>query len=267
MVCSFMKKAVAGAVLGVAALWMVSGTPAYNYMKTAWHAKWDCVQKNVPVDFQIADLRRQINDLESAMKSQIQNVAREEQQVRDLKTSLDRNQLALLETGKKLVAMRGSVEGKDVKLTGDGANNAATLRDLALGMDHYTILEQTAATQQTTLAKREEALTHAKEQLGGLKSKKSGLLSRLELIETQHRATTAANQGTQPGIDTSALTQIEGQVKELERRIKLQAREAELAQQFLADPATTAPAVDQRDIIGEIDAKFGKTSAKGDKSL
>lgn len=267
MVCSFFKKAVVGAALGVGTLWLISGTPAYNYVKTAWNYKWDCVQKTIPVEFQIKDLQRQVADLEHAMKGQIQNVAREERQIDELKKNLATNQVTLRDSGKKILALRETVPAENVQLTSDGANRAAVVRDLKSRVDRYNIVEQTVATQTSTLAKREEALGRAKEQLEGLKGKKAELISRLELIATQNRANQAAAQGTQPGIDTSALTQIEKQVKELEQQVSLQARENELTQQYLGEPEAAPAADDTGDVLNAIDAKFGKGAKSDDKSL
>lgn len=268
MVCSFMKKAVAGAALGVAALWLVSGTPAYNYVRTLWQCNLDSIKDSVPVDLRIADLKAQIAEMETLMHSQIQNVAREEQDVKDLKGSLERNKLALNENSKKIIALRGAVPAADVQLTSGGAPRDQVLRDLKNRLGQYGVLERTVATQETTLSNREQALARAKDQLAGLKDKKQEMISRLDLIATQHRANQAAHQGTQAGIDTSALTQIEKQVGELEKQIQLESRTIELSQQYLGAPeaTTAAPAPDNSDVLGEIDAKFGK-SKTDDKSL
>lgn len=267
MVCSFMKKAAAGAALGVASLWLVSSTPAYNYVRTLWQCKMDYIKDNVPVDLRIADLKAQISEMETLMHSQIQTVAREEQEVKDLKSSLERNRLAMADNGKRIIALRSAVPAADVQLTSGGAPRDQVLRDLKNRMSQFVVLERTVATQETTLSNREQALTRAKEQLAGLKDKKQEMISRLDLIATQHRANQAAHQGTQAGIDTSALTQIEKQVGELEKQIQLESRTIELSQQYLGVPeAAPAPAQDDSDVLGEIDAKFGK-SKTDDKSL
>lgn len=268
MVCSFMKKAVAGAALGVAALWLVSGTPAYNYVKTLARCKMDCIQSNIPVDLQIANLKRQISELESSMQGQIQEVARGEQDVKDLKASLGHNKVALLDAGKRIVALRESIPAADVQLTSDGPSRDQVLHDLKTRMVRYNTLERTVASEETTLTNKEQALARAKDQLSGLKDKKQELLSRLDLMATQVRANQAAQQGTQAGIDTSALTDIEKQVNDLEKKIQLESRTIELSQQYLGTPESAAVATpESTDVLNEIDSKFGKAPATEDKSL
>lgn len=271
MVCSLVKKAVAGAALGVAALWVVSGTPAYNYVKTLAQCKVDRIKSNVPVDLQIAALKSQISEMESLMHGQIQSVAREEQEVKDLKSSLSRNRLSMVDAGKKIVALRETIPAVDVQLTSDAADRDQVLRDLKNRMGQFGVLERTVATQETTLANREQALTRAKDQLAGLKDKKQELISRLDLVATQFRANQAAQQGTQAGIDTSALTQIEKQVGELEKKIQLESRTIELSHQYLGEPESSVePASVRSDnsVLDEIDAKFSLSddAAKGDKA-
>lgn len=268
MVCSLMKKAVAGAALGVAALWLVSGTPAYNYVRTVWQSKMNCIKQSIPVDMQVASLKQQLVELETLMHSQIQNVARGEQEVKDLNVSLARNKVALLESGKKIVALRETIPAADVQLTSSGAPRDQVLRDLKSRMSQHSVLESTVNSQESTLAKTDQALTNAKAQLSGLKGKKQELISRLDAIAAQARANQAAQQGALPGLDTSALTEIEKQVNDLEKQIKLESRTIELSQQYLGVPeAAPTSTPESSDVLGEIDAKFGKAPKAEDKSL
>ena len=84
MVCSMVKKAVLGAALGAGALYLVFGTSAPSYVRTAFCKVRHNAKDAVPVQFEIDRAREEIADLEPAIKDNIETLARAEVEVEHL---------------------------------------------------------------------------------------------------------------------------------------------------------------------------------------
>jgi len=84
MVCSMVKKGIVGAALGAGALFLVFGTHAPSYMKTAYHTVRRDVKNAVPLPFDIDRARDLIASLEPAIKDDIEQLARAEVDVEHL---------------------------------------------------------------------------------------------------------------------------------------------------------------------------------------
>src|SRR6516225_3783781 len=88
MVCSMVKKGLIGAALGAGALFLVFGTHAPSYMKTAFHKVRHDVKNAVPMPFDIDRARQEIASLEPAIKDSIEKLARSEVEAEHLNTEI-----------------------------------------------------------------------------------------------------------------------------------------------------------------------------------
>ena len=86
MVCSMVKKAVLGAALSAGALYLVFGTSAPSYVRTAFYQVRHNAKDAVPVQFEIDRARGEIANLEPAIKDNIETLARAEVDVEHLDT-------------------------------------------------------------------------------------------------------------------------------------------------------------------------------------
>src|SRR6516162_11439972 len=88
MVCSMVKKALIGAALGAGTLFLVFGTHAPSYMKTAYKQVRRDVKDAVPLPFDIERAREEIASLEPAIRENIEKLARAEVDVEGLETDI-----------------------------------------------------------------------------------------------------------------------------------------------------------------------------------
>src|SRR6202007_2020260 len=72
MVCSMVKKGLLGAALGAGALYLVFGTSAPSYVKTASHKVRKNARNAVAIQFEIDRARGEIANLEPAIKDNIE---------------------------------------------------------------------------------------------------------------------------------------------------------------------------------------------------
>ena len=68
MVCSMVKKGLLGAALAAGALYLVFGTSAPSYVRTAFHKVRHNAKDAVPVQFEIDRARDEIAALEPAIQ-------------------------------------------------------------------------------------------------------------------------------------------------------------------------------------------------------
>jgi len=275
MVCSMVKKAVLGAALSAGALYMVFGTSAPSYVRTAFCNMRHNVKDKIPVQFDIDRARGEIANLEPAMKDNIEVLARAEVDVEHL----DREIVAVqgnLDTEKKaMLALRESLETGDFRLAGHGhvKYTADEVKgELARRLDHYRNVTRILEEKEATLKARQKAVVAARKQLTEMAATKQALLTKLEGIEAQLKMIEATKASNEFDFDGSALARAKQSVSDLEKRLEVMARSAEMEGRF-ADAGIPVSLEPGRDVVKEIDAEFGTPAAQAengttkDKSL
>ena len=270
MVCSMVKKAVLGAALGAGALYLTFGTHAPSYVRTAFCKFRNDAKGAVPVQFEIDRARQEIANLEPAIKDNIEALARAEVDVEHL----DREIVAVrsnLETEKKtLLVLRQRLETGDFRLAGHGHVNYTAdevKAELARRLDHYRNVNQILAEKEATLKARQKAVVAARKQLTEMAAQKQALLTKLEGIEAQLKMIEATKATNEFDFDGSALARAKQSVSDLEKRLEVLARRAEMEGRF-ADAGIPVSLEPGRDVVKEIDDEFGPAAtAPADKAV
>src|SRR5262245_13246659 len=118
MVCSIVKKGLLGAMLGAGALYLVFGTSAPSYVKTAFHRFRDNARDAVGIQFEIDRTREEILSLEPAIKENIEVLARAEVDVEHLEREIAATQDNLVVEKDRLLAIRERLKSGNFRLTG-----------------------------------------------------------------------------------------------------------------------------------------------------
>ena len=266
--CSIMKKAVVGAGLGAGALYLAFGTSAPSYVRTAFHRVRDNAKSSVPVQFEIDRAREEISSLEPAIKDNIENLARADVEARTLD-----NEIVLIRTNlgvekKNLVALRESLNTGDFKLAGNVTYTADEIKaDLKARYDAYKSGCDLLKDKEETLKAKQKAVVAATRQLSQMESTKKALLTKLAGIEARLKMIQTTKDNNEFNFDDSALARAKSSVADLEKRLNVMARTAELEGQF----STGIPVIIEpgRDVLKEMDADFGPPAVKtsADKNL
>jgi septal ring factor EnvC (AmiA/AmiB activator) len=270
MACSLMKKGLLGATLGAGALYLAFGTSAPSYVRTAFHKVRDNAKSSVPVQFEIDRAREEIASLGPAIQDQIENLARAQVDVEHL----DREIIAIRanhETEAKiLTALQASFKTGDFKLAGNVTYTEDELKAEAKHrLDHYRQVKELLKDKEETLKARQKAVVAARVQLNQMAATKQALMTKLAGIEARLKMIQTTKESNEFNFDDSALARAKASVTDLEKRLDVMARTAEMEGKF-SDTGIPIIIEPSRDVLKEMDAEFGPPAVKtsgGDKNL
>jgi len=272
MVCSLVKKGLLGAALGAGTLFLVFGFSAPSYVKTAFHKVRQNAADAVPPQFEIDRARDDIAGLKPQIEKNIEVLARAEVEAENLEREVKAIQANLEGEKKTILGLRDSLKTGDIRQAGHRADTVEEVKgELVARYDHYKNVSQLLAEKEGTLVAKRKTIKAAHDQLENLRTQKSILLTKLASIEARLRMIEATQAKNEFSFDDSALSRAKQTVTELEERLKVLARKAEMEGRY-SDIGSTSSYVDPaRDVVRELDTEFGpapRSAAKtGDKSL
>jgi chromosome segregation ATPase len=271
MACSMIKKGLLGAALGAGALYAAFGTSAPSYFWTAVHRGRDMAQNAVGIQFQIDRARADIASLEPARHNNIENLARAEEDVKVLDREIVAIRANLGAEKKVLMALRESLTTGDLKLAGNVTYTADEVKgDIKQRYDHFKAVSAELKEKEETLKAKQKAVLAGARQLSQIEAAKRTLEAKLSGIEARLKMIEATKDNNEFNFDDSALARAKASIADLDKRLNVMARTAELEGQF---SGSTIPVIVEpsRDVLKEMDAEFGppasKPSAGQDKSL
>jgi hypothetical protein len=262
MVCSIVKKGLLGAMLGAGALYLVFGTSAPSYVKTAFHRVRDNARDAVGIQFEIDRTREEILSLEPAIKENIEVLARAEVDVEHLEREIAATQDNLAIEKDRLLAIRERLKSGNFRLAGrTTADTEEEIRcDLARRLDHYRNVGQILKEKQATLKAKQKAVVVARQQLNNTAAQKKALLTKLDGIEARLKMIEATQATNEFNFDESALARAKKSVVELEKRLDVLAKVAEQEGRYAE--GVTMVIEPGRDVLKEIDDEFGSSAHK-----
>lgn len=274
MVCSMVKKGLIGAALGAGALYLVFGTHAPSYVRTAVHRVKQNAKDAVPLPFDIDRAREEIAGLEPAIRDNIEKLARAEVEVDHLDKEIATIRTNMETEKKAMLTLRESLKTGEYRLAGHtrvAYTEDEVKADLARRYDSLKNVKDILDAKESTLKAKQSEIIAFRKQLENMMAQKKTLSTKLDQIEAkmhQIEATQAANEFQH--LDGSALSRAKETVTDLEKRLEVMARKAEMEAHYVETgvPVIVNPS---RDVVKEIDAEFGQctpsTGAKPGKSL
>jgi septal ring factor EnvC (AmiA/AmiB activator) len=269
MGCSLIKKGILGAALGAGALFLVFGTAAPSYVKTAFHKVRHNAKSAVPVQFEIDRAREEIASLEPAIKDGIAQYVQAQVEIENLGREIAAMK-ANLETEKTTMkTLRNSLETGDFRLAGTVTYTAEEIKgDLARRLDSYRLNNRLVDNKEVTLKAKQKTLAVAKEQLSQMATTKKALLTKIDGIEARLKAIETTQASRDFNFDDSALARAKQSVADLEKRLDVMARVAEMEGKY-SDSGVPIIIEPGRDVVKEVDSELGAPAKKpaADKSL
>jgi len=266
-----MKKGLLGATLGAGALYLAFGTSAPSYVRTAFHKVRDNAKSSVPVQFEIDRAREEIVSLEPAIREQIENLARAQVDVEHLDREIAAIRVNHDSEGKVLTALRDSLRTGDTKLAGNVTYTVDEIKiEAKQRLDHFKQVKELLKDKEETLKARQKAVVAARLQLSQMAATKQALLTKLAGIEARLKMIQTTKESNEFNFDDSALARAKASVADLEKRLDVMARTAEMEGKYAGSniPIVIEP---NRDVLKEMDAELGqpapKPSVGDDKSL
>jgi chromosome segregation ATPase len=270
MVCSVIKKGLLGAALGAGTLFLVFGTSAPSYVRTAFHKVRQTAKDAVDPQFEIDRARADIVNLQPAFDQNKETLARAEVAAEHLEREITTIQANLDTEKKTMMALRDKVKNGDFRLTGRYATTAEEVKSqLANRLDHYNATAGILKEKQETLKAKRTTIEAAHRQLENLREQRSTLTARLANIEAKLKMLEATQAKNEFNFDDSALSRAKKTVCELEERLDIMAKQAEIEGRY-GDLDGSSTYVDPaRDVVKEVDEAFGQPASPktADKSL
>jgi chromosome segregation ATPase len=271
MVCSLVKKGLLGAALGAGTLFLVFGTSAPSYIKTAFHKVRQTAKDSIDPRFEIERARTEIASLQPAFDQNKETLARAEVAAKRLEKEIGEVVASLDQQKATILALRDQVKKGDYRLTGHTVGTADQVKArLAHRVDQYKAEECNLKEKQELLKVKQQMIESAHTQLETLRAQKQALLTRLANIEAKLSIIEASRAKSEFHFDGSALARAKEAVANLEEKLDIMATKAEIDDKYGDIDGRTATCIDaDRDVVKEVDEVFGPASAPktGNKSL
>jgi len=267
--CSLVKKGILGATLSAGALYLAFGTSAPSYVKTAFHKVRDNAKSAVPVQFEIDRAREEIANLEPAIKDGIAQYVQAQVEIENLGREIGQMK-ANLETEKTTMkTLRNSLDTGELRLAGSVTYTAEEVKgELARRLDSYRLNNRLLENKEVTLKAKQKTLAAAKEQLSQMATTKKALLTKIDGIEARLKMIETTQASRDFNFDDSALARAKQNVADLEKRLDVMARVAEMEGKY-SDSGVPIVIEPGRDVVKEVDSELGAPAKKptADKSL
>ena len=271
MVCSLVKKGLLGAALGAGTLFLVFGTSAPSYVKTAFHKMRQTAKDSIDPRFEIERARTEIASLEPAFNQNKETLARAEVAAERLQKEIGEVTAILDHQKTTIMALKDQVKKGDYRLTGHVNGTADEVKArLMHRVDLYRGTESVLKEKQELLKAKQQMIESAHNQLENLRTQKATLLTQLAKIEARLQSIQAAQANSEFNFDDSALARAKEAVANLEERLDFMAHKAVIDDKYGDIDGKSATCVDpHRDVVKEVDEMFGPASSAkpGDKSL
>lgn len=271
MVCSMVKKGLLGAALGAGTLFLVFGTSAPSYVKTAFNRMRQSAKDSIDPRFEIDRARNEIASLQPAFNQNKETLARAEVAAERLQKEIGEVQASLTQQKSTIEALAAQLKSGDYRLTAyaDGSADMVKAR-LENRLDQYKANEAVLAEKQDLLRAKQQMITAAHDKLENLRTQRSMLLTRLAKIEARLQSIEASQQDSEFNFDSSALARAREAVAGLEEKLDVMSHRIAIDQKYGdIDGSKTTCADPARDVLKEVEAKFGPAPASksGNKSL
>lgn len=274
MAFSLIKKSVIGAALGAGALFLVFGAHAPSYVKTAFRKVRNDARDLVPLPFDIERARQEIADLEPAIRDNIERLARAEVDVEHLDKEIAAIRKNMDGDKQAMLTLREGLKTGEYRLAGHGrvAYTEDEIKDdLARRYDSYGNVKKILEAKESTYKAKQSEVVAFRKQLDTMMAQKKTLTTKLDEIEARLRQIEAAEASKDVQLDGSALAHAKETVGDLERKLEVLARKAEMEGRY-AETGVPVEIAPNRDVIQEIDAEFAPEAAPavektGGKSL
>ncbi len=272
MVCSMVKKGLLGAALTAGGLFLVFGTSAPSYVRTAFHKVRHNAKVAVPVQFEIDRARDEISALEPAIRDNLEMLARTEVEVKHLDDEIAADRAKLADERKAILAWADHLKKGDYRLAGHIPYTADEVKvRLTHKWDHYRNFSKIVEDKEEALKHKQEMVIAGRKQLEDMVAQKRALLTKLESIEAHLKTMEARGSSNEFDFDASALTRAKATVADLERRLEVMERTSEMEGQF-TDTSMPTTVDESRDVVKEIETELGNPAQgsepkAGDKSL
>jgi chromosome segregation ATPase len=260
-----MSALVAGGALLTGGL--IFGSELSSYVRSSARSLRASVRENVPVEFEIRRARDLLEGIGPEIHQSVRAIAEQEVEVAALKRDIDESKLAVADERARVQKLRDAVATGQTSFTfGDMSFSRAQItQELARRFNHLKEAQTALATKEQLLESRQKSLLAAQEALENAKSQQSALAAQIEGLEAQHKLVLAASQsssGAPLQLDQSKLAQAKRVIGDIRKHLEVAERVLAHEAKFTPVLPAMADAIDEKDLVGQVDAHLGGAAAR-----
>jgi len=263
------KKLLLVAVLGVAAFAALRGTKFFGYAKQEIESARTWVEDQVPVEKEIARLRREVTSLEKdrakvadLLAKEIVDVRYLREDVESLRAVVKREDDELRERGAQL---KSEVKAPNAKVKyGRSFVTAAEAKEmLKADVARHVVKTTSLHNQEKALAMREQNKETLEKQLDTLKRQKDDLTTQIDAFEANFRALQLEQMQSKYQTDSTRLAEIKDSLRNLQKKLDVERVKLNLTPRVQEEaPAGSASAESVDEILAPLDGKKGEKVSK-----
>jgi len=223
------------------------------------------VRHQVPPETEIQRLRDEVARLSSVSKKHFSDLAEETVAVDRLRQDVSTLEANLAQKKKNILVLREDL-GSPEQFVSYGERRYSkdeVKRQLARDFEAYQVAEENLKAKRGLLEAKEAGLAAAREQMKAMQDTRQLLEDKLARLEAEIKRVRVAQTRSQFSLDDSSLSRVKEDVAALEDRVKVAQTELKLRAEYSEAPIPLAERVQEKDLLKDIDAKFGK--AEGQK--
>ncbi|MHC4400391.1 MAG: hypothetical protein ACYTG0_12010 [Planctomycetota bacterium] len=244
----------AGLIAAVILLFGVGTT--WSYLKTALEVIQDEVEESVPPSFHLERLKRMVEELVPEVQRNRVALAEAEVDVERLEEEIAERRQALEQAREHIVKRRAKLNdwSEDLFVGGSQYTRRQVEDDLASRLDRYEVAEEELATKENLLKARRKVVEAAARKLRNYQRDQQQLGIQVAQIESQLNLVESMKDSHKLEFNHTKLADGKRLASYLKRKL-------DVAERVLADAAIIEEGIPDelvRDVIQEIDAKFGQ---------
>ncbi len=234
---------------------VVFGTNAPSYIKTAIGSARKKVKEAIPIDFEIQRAERLVKEIEPQIRGCIRDVALGEVELSELRESISSLRKRELGLKERLMKRKSMLESDQCVfyIAGIRMERKRLEMDLERIFDEYKTVKSLISGKEKLLRSQERALNAARRKLEAVLAERTRLREMLKSLKAQKRQVDAlAAQSRKFDLDDSSLVQAREALKEVKKRLDVAQRMLEADLLDLVDTAGTEQEGDYKDILSEV---------------
>lgn len=215
------RKALIGTAAAVGLGSLVFGTSLVSYLQTGFHEAREAVRSEVPLEFEIARARQEVQKIIPEIERCMHVIAEQQYDLEQREAEIAQHKARLADQKEAILALRSDLNsGQNQFVYASQVFSEEDVReDLARRFERYKMSEETLGRGREVVSARQRALSANEEKLDNMLSVKKDLAVKLENLEARLNAVRASETISDLHIDDSQLAEAKKLIHELDRRI------------------------------------------------
>lgn len=242
---------------------LIFGSELSSYVRSSARSIRVAVKDNVPVEFELRRARDLLDGIGPEIHNSVRAIAEQEVETGMLKRDIDESKIAVAEECSRVQKLRDAVASGQTSFTFGDMNfsRSQVTQELSRRFANLKAAQTALTAKLVLLENRQKSLAAAQDALESAKSQRAMLESQIEGLEAQYKLVQATSQSSpSPSqLDHSKLAQAKHVIGDIRKHLEV--AERVLAHEAKFTPSLPADAVDEKDLVNQVDLHLNGGSA------